>query len=819
MKLFYSYCHKDEEYRYELEKHLSILKDQGFLDEWHDRRISAGNHVQDEIEQHFNSSDIILLMMSPDFLFSEECKKEMNNALLRRSKEPLSVTVVPVILRRCAWKDSAISNLLAVPRDGKPVSTWTDKDEAFVDIYEKLKEIIEKSRIRIRNEYLTEIDQVEFISQRKDDIKLGDIFVFPNIENAFGQGEIKRLGQLWEKKNCAIVRGDDRSGRTVLCRKLFLEEHKKGSAVVMLSGSDIINRTNHNSIIEMKFHEQFNGPFRRWETNDRKILIVDDLSRDVHLSFIEFAKSYFDHVLLTVSTDEYLVYFRDEECFADFEMLRLRSFGHAKQESLVKKWLSLHNGQAHERAITHGKIDAIEDRLNSIILHNRIVPRYPFYILSILQTFEGFMPQGLRITNYGHCYQALIIAQLVRARISETDVDSALNFLSHLSYHLFVGGGSCTSSELRTYVKQYKTLFVVKDSTINRLRRDDSLILKNNDDGHYRFKYSFVYFFFLGMYFSENYDAHSHEIERLATDSYLNDNAYILTFAIHHTRDNDLIDTILLHTASAIDHVSPSRLDVSEMGLLEDALDEVPERIMSETVEQGRRSERDARDRHESRDEHVIHERSEEEDFNDVYRALKNMDIIGQVLKNKYGSLPREKISEMVEFVVDAGLRLVGWITNRETVLGLEKYLCRLLDESQLSERQKIKIESFLKKQIRLLVLVSMNALLRKIVISLRKPELRDVIVNVCRQGKTPAHDLLSVVFLAASSTDLSDKFVGKLKDTLSALDATNNSVVRRLLSLEIQGYLSTHTVDYQLRHRIFSLLGIKYRPNPSSFR
>ncbi len=68
IKLFYSYSHKDEEFRNELENHLSILKRQGVVSQWYDRNIEAGDEWATEIDNNLDEANVILLLVSADFL-------------------------------------------------------------------------------------------------------------------------------------------------------------------------------------------------------------------------------------------------------------------------------------------------------------------------------------------------------------------------------------------------------------------------------------------------------------------------------------------------------------------------------------------------------------------------------------------------------------------------------------------------------------------------------------------------------------------------------------------------------------------------------
>lgn len=131
--LFFSYSHVDEALRDELEKQLSMLKRQGVIEVWHDRRIGAGQDLGSEISKHVEDDDILLLLVSPDFMASEYCyEREMLRAMERH--EAGDAIVIPVILRPCDWHGAPFGKLLASPTDGRPVTKWPDRDEAFLEV-------------------------------------------------------------------------------------------------------------------------------------------------------------------------------------------------------------------------------------------------------------------------------------------------------------------------------------------------------------------------------------------------------------------------------------------------------------------------------------------------------------------------------------------------------------------------------------------------------------------------------------------------------------------------------------------------------------
>lgn len=139
--LFFSYSHADEDLRDKLEVHLAMLKHQGFIDTWHDRRILAGDDLDSAISAQLDMADVILLLVSSDFLASRYCYDiEMRRAIERHSTG--EARVIPVILRHCDWHAAPFGKLMATPRDARPIKSWPDIDEAFLDVVQSIKKAL-----------------------------------------------------------------------------------------------------------------------------------------------------------------------------------------------------------------------------------------------------------------------------------------------------------------------------------------------------------------------------------------------------------------------------------------------------------------------------------------------------------------------------------------------------------------------------------------------------------------------------------------------------------------------------------------------------
>jgi hypothetical protein len=131
--VFFSYSHSDEKLRDQIEKQLSVLKRQGVIETWHDRRIEAGQDFAREIDHHIETDDIILLLVSPDFLDSDYCYEiEMTRAMERHAAG--GAVVIPLILRPCEWHSTPFGKLKAEPLDGKPITQWPDLDTPMLQV-------------------------------------------------------------------------------------------------------------------------------------------------------------------------------------------------------------------------------------------------------------------------------------------------------------------------------------------------------------------------------------------------------------------------------------------------------------------------------------------------------------------------------------------------------------------------------------------------------------------------------------------------------------------------------------------------------------
>ena len=140
--LFISYASSDEHFKRELEKHLTMLEKNNRIRVWDRSHGVLGQSYHDQIQEKIHNADFVLLLVSPDFMSEDIINEiELPAALKLQSKGQLKV--IPIILRPCLFDDLPFQEFQLLPKGAKPVTEWTNRDKAFLDVTLSLKGAIE----------------------------------------------------------------------------------------------------------------------------------------------------------------------------------------------------------------------------------------------------------------------------------------------------------------------------------------------------------------------------------------------------------------------------------------------------------------------------------------------------------------------------------------------------------------------------------------------------------------------------------------------------------------------------------------------------
>lgn len=819
VNLFYSYSHQDAKYRDDMERSLTLLANLG-LRQWSDKSILPGENISDKITNKMEESDIFAFLISPNFIASSPCRKEWEHAVALANKNR-PVVLVPIIVSDCAWQDlENMSEVKALPNDAKPILSFRDRNLAWKQIYDGLKLVIHKLRntFVVKTDFRKEMEQTEFISQ--DYASLDELFVFPQLSSHpdnsadFSTSITFDDAQAIIDEKRAVIYGERLSGKTALCRHLFLKLISREAPVLFLDLETISKNRSTQALIENEYYNQFYGDFLVWINKHNRVVILDNLTDDSKITEHVLAiTELFAKVIITVDAQTFQAYFRDDRRFAQFTQIQLCPLTHNKQETLIRKRLLLsarNSGPPGDHGlISDGYVDLVENRVNSVVINNRVLPRYPFYVLAILQTYEGYMPGDLSITSYGHCYYVLIIAHLEKSGISKTDdeIGVCLNFCEAFAFEIHQSNSfkvGVDEVEFSSFVGRYRDKYIIHDSTLNRLFNPSYGIIRKTRGS---FRYPWMYYYFLGQYLAHNLKENHDVIDQIVERSYATYNSLVLIFAIHHTNEYQLIERILARTAQALSDLKPAKLDPSETKTFEFMVDQIPEDILSgESIASEREKERETRDKLELEDRDLSDQLTETEAdatdvVNDMYRITKNNEILGQILRNKYGSIERQKLAEIVRTIVDGGLRLVRILIGEKEIHELAQFLHKRHPSFDVDK---------LKYILGWLSFFWADYNIERVVDALNKPEIGEVVSDVLGVDDVPAYDILRYFWSLETVREFSSSNRKSLQEILKK--HRPDPFIERMISLRTQRYLNTHRIDIRIEQGVCSDLKLKYR-------
>ena len=719
--------------------------------------------------------------------------------------------LIPIIVRPCEWKKfDNMKEYLALPRDGVAVSSWNDEDEAWLDVSQSLRDLIEttKESMEVKVEFKKRISGVEFVSKGDRGCGIDDLFVFPHLVldgTADSDNSEKKLSSLEELNGCGrvLIRGEVLSGKTTLCRQLFLNLALKSEPVMLIDLEEVGRRKPSESLFREIHFGQMKGDYRLWKERLNKTLILDNLNLST-TRFLEYAKKYFKNIIVTTSDDEYLGNLAIEPSVSDFRQARLIELSHSMQENLIRKWKSLGaEDVSGQIKVIDGEVSKAEKNVNAI-LANRIVPRYPFFVLSILQSYEAFVPGDLTITAYGHCYQALIVAHLLESGVERDDVDACFNYLGEFAFALHKCArkkGKFDKKDYEGFRKSYEKRYIgLRQGILNRLFGQPTSVLTLKEE-QVRFSWSYSYFFFLGLYLSNHFQENADLIDDIVDKSYLKDNSLSIMFLVHHANNPEFIEGLLLHTMCTIDGRKPVSLNRSEIRAFEKTLQRIPSDISTDkSVAEVRKEERNRRDDLETNTTNGFEE-SAHDSVNDTYKALKNMEILGQIIKNKRYSIEKNRLFETIETVTDTALRLAGiFLLDDSELEELAKFCKERLEGSENGSTPSVEA---IKEELGILVFVLIMSCIEKAVSAIDRIEIGDVVEDVCAKKNTPAYDLIHSFYLIDVADRLSVRHVEMARRLLRK--HRKNVLVSKALPIRLQMYMNSHRTNDSVRNAMKS--------------
>ena len=843
MKIFVSYSHKDECHRNSLETHTAILRKNKTISMWHDRKISPGEDWESEIDENLNDSDIIILLISSDFIDSEYCFDiELKRALEMHNSE--EAIVIPIIVRRCHWDVPELRSIQSLPENLKPITSWDDKDEAWSNVVEGLKMIISKKKKMVRkkkeitrslknmNEQFEKITdqiknkindtEIELVNKRVRKVCLEDIFVWPDLKDL--NEEIDRYAkaisseEIIDSGKYSLIYGEEQSGKTTLSKRYFHEFVLKGMAPIILDGAKI-KSSEISDLITKELSNQYKSP-EYYRDNEHKILIIDDfhncnLNNKYTNKLLDNIKASFYKVVV-LSIDLYHYKSVEIDSFEGFMLYEIMNLGHVKRAEIIVKWVSLGVVESIDQASLYKEVDDSKSKVDALT-RGGILPAKPIFILTILQMLETMVSHNINLTSYGHCYQYLIYKALDKSRVRTSEVDTYINFLTELGYAIYKNNGdSLDEKNWEKFVDRYgqKYLSVDSEKILDTLISSSILIKVRKSVS---FKYSYIYYFFAAKYLSEelsNSVEIRNAIHELLSSLHREENANIIIFITHHSKDDWVLDEIQLSLMEVFQEYEPAKLEKDSLEFLTGFLKNIPELVLEH-----RRIEDERRDRNERldkrSDEYRLRKNAQNKEsgnleidapdlFYKINTTFKGIEIIGQIIRNRHGSLSREKLVELADQAYGVGLRFLEYFLNISDLAKEEvvHVIQRALDENPSITNQELENEA--QSIFLMLTYGAIFGVLRKISMAIGSREAEQVYKIIEESSPTPAIKLINQSIYMQFSKKMDIEKIKRLNGMLM-----KNPTCSRILREVVIQHIYMFPVEYSDKQKIAEILRI----------
>jgi hypothetical protein len=683
-------------------------------------------------------------------------------------------------------------------------------------------------------EFLQNSELLAKAHARKVIVKLDDIFVYPELdkystfrnEESIENSENTIANFIAYKK--ILFAGSDQSGKTSICKKFCRSLLDQKLLPIYISDRPNNYLGNINNKLEKAFSEQYITELKFSEIEKNLIVpILDDFHYAKHKEKIIEDLSIYENQILVVD-DIFGLNLKNDKLITSYYHFKILELKPSLRDKLIKNWLQLSDMSTGERVKenqNYQNLDKSTELVNTSlgkVIGGGIMPAYPFFILSIISTYETFdKPLEQDITSQGHCYQALLYMYLRKQGVKNDDFDTYINFLTEISFFFYKEGVNEIDQMLfdeflnNKYLKNFN-LPVSLEELLKNLEATNIFIKTSLNN--YAFCYPYIYYFFVGKYIAEHIDENAETISKIISNLHNNDNAYIAIFISHHTKSIAILEKIISTAEELFVTNAPSTLSETEFEFFDKKADILVQALLpdhgqtSESYRAEKLTEEDEVEKHKKKESEDEEKSNEEDELSiELRRGIKTCEVMGTMIKNRAGSIPKSKLEAIFEAGMNVQLRVitsfVDIIKDENNQKEIEDFLYNALN-TVIEERgfkpspeklQKIIKTIFWNANFNLI-----SAMINKIVHSLGSDKLTQTIANVCNKIDTPATFIVKHSILMWYNKNLQvDNIADRVEQNGFSKTAKN------ILYYKVVNFCQMHTLDYKENTKIEKRLKI----------
>ena len=681
--------------------------------------------------------------------------------------------------------------------------------------------------------------------QDRGTVKLGDIFIYPDLieirtrSERFGERvQGNGIRELLSTKSNLFISGDTESGKTCLAKKLFLDLRDMGYVPVFLDGTKKPPTADKvYGYVEDEFSDQY-GPhllttYRQLDKSSRAIVIDDydklPMSPRQKRDFLGRVLSSCGRIIafsrdITSDLEDLTSPNRLPEREGEIAHYRIQPFGYTGRNKLVERWMLFSEGADPQQPPFVQKLNRVTETLNTLVGKN-YVPSYPVYVLAVLQALDSATPVDVNASTHGYFYELFIRASLARGR-SNIDFDIIASYLAYLAFEMRVRGSTTvTDEDLRGIHEGYEAHYDIKrpyEALRSQLVNQNILVAIN--DG-FRFKYRYLYNYFVASYLKDHITESKIRtmIGQMGRGIHIESNANILMFLAHLSKDPVIINGLLSSASGLYPEYEPANLE-EDVGFLAALGTISPDAVYQEDDPQSNREALWAEmDRVNPPDagesEFAAFEEDQQVDLADplvkFLTALRQLEILGQVLKNFPGSLEGTVKLDIARECYCLGLRSLSVIF--EMIRADQQDILKRISVSLRERNQDLtttEIDNRSKEILVGLAQVLSYAMVKRVAKSVGSRDLANTFRRLLQETKTPAFTLIN----SALSMDIQSDFPANYIQSIAS-EFENDALPLSVLRYLVVGHFHLFPVDYRTKQKICEALDIKYsvfqRSNP----
>ncbi len=702
---------------------------------------------------------------------------------------------------------------------------------------------IDRVAFGIKENFKSKLNSLEInvSNSHKEKLFLDDVFIYPNIN------EIQRLGKtastpknrsseiLFDYQNNSekkfLIIGEEKSGKSTILKKLFLYYYDSGYVPLYIEGDEIksTSKSDIDKLINKKVKQQYcDDSYNNLVKNDKtkKVLLIDDfhiskLNSEGKSIFIDHINEMFPIVFVTgnsmVLVEEMSSNKKLYEKFVDYDHYGIKLFGKLLRYKIVEKW----NRIGREHFLDERELVSENDRVIRIIegiVGNNLVPSYPLYLLTIIQSIEAGTSFSPKNSTFGYYYEFLITRAFGLSGKKPDELDLYYNYATELAWHFFQ---KKTRDFSRKSIDDFHDYFTSEFQRVNKNEMIDTLLKSGiicETEGSLRFSQKYAYYFFVAKCIAaklseeEGKQETKELIEKMSERVHIEEFFNIIMFLSHFSKDPFVLRTIVNKSKKIFSDVSSIKFtdDISGVNKM---ISEIPQVVMHEpNYQENRERQLKISDSHNPSDVDSFYSQDYDldadiEGLNYVTRlnlAFKMVEVLGQIVRNHFGSLRKPVKHKIVEEAYDLGLRSL-----QVFFMQLQEDCDRSVEtiKRYLSEKKAVKeedVEDISRRVLFNLCELISYSFIKKISSSLGSEKLFETFDQVLNENQVPSVKLIDLCIKLEFENSLPFDLIASLFRELK-----QNFLAQSVLKTMVLNYVYMFPTTAMERQKICTILSI----------